>query len=311
MDATPIDRRTIPAGMTFSAWRAPDGWQHRRMAWPQPTGVAPRGALLMAGGRGDFVEKSIEALTHWHRRGWDIAGFDWRGQGKSKGNIKDGNLNDFTILVDDLAALVADWRGATPAPHVVVGHSMGGHLLLRLLVERRPAIDAAVLTSPMIEVNSAPLPQGAAAAVARLATRVGFGDRPLWTVPLAPAPVGSRRQTVLTSSPDRYADEPYWWDVDADFRPAAPSFGWIDAAFRSARSFTRERLAGVTTPVLIVATERDRLVSPVAIRRAASLFPAAELALFNDSAHEILREREPIRSAALARIDAFLDERSP
>ena len=35
---------------------------------------------------------------------------------------------------------------------------MGGHLLLRTLVERRPALDAAVLVAPMIGVNSAPIP---------------------------------------------------------------------------------------------------------------------------------------------------------
>ena len=35
--------------------------------------------------------------------------------------------------------------------------------------------------------------------------------------------------------------------------------------------------------------------------------PHAELETFADAAHEILREADPVRDAALARIDAFLD----
>ena len=38
-----------------------------------------------------------------------------------------GHIDDFSTWVDDLAALWADWRAATPGPHVLAGHSMGGH----------------------------------------------------------------------------------------------------------------------------------------------------------------------------------------
>ncbi|MGZ8296200.1 MAG: alpha/beta hydrolase, partial [Allosphingosinicella sp.] len=67
------------------------------------------------------------------------------------------------------------------------------------------------------------------------------------------------------------------------------------------------KLAAVETPVLLIGAERDRLVSPAAIRRAAAQLPRAELILYDDSAHEILRERDEVRLRALAAIDAFLD----
>ena len=64
-------------------------------------------------------------------------------------------------------------------------------------------------------------------------------------------------------------------------------------------------------PVLLIGTERDRLVSPAAIRRAAGQLPEAEILMFDDAAHEILRERDPVRLRALAGIDAFLDRHAP
>ena len=50
----------------FTTGRAPDGGRCRRMDWPQPAGAKARGSLLFAGGRGDFIEKYLEAYAHWH-----------------------------------------------------------------------------------------------------------------------------------------------------------------------------------------------------------------------------------------------------
>lgn len=308
MDLPPIDRRALAPGMRLWNWPAPDGWRHRRLDWLQPPGRPVRGSLLFVGGRGDFLEKYIEAMTEWHRRGCQVASFDWRGQGRSRGTIVGGHLDSFDVLVEDLDALIGDWAAAAPAPRVVVAHSLGGHLLLRLLIARRPPIAAAVLVAPMIRVNSGLIPAWAARLIARAAARTGFSRRPLWGAPLARGPAGSKRQRVLTSCRDRYEDEAYWWDREPDHAATAPTFGWLDAAYRSARAFTPSALAGIDLPILLLGADRDALVSPAAIRRAARQLPRAELLMLPDSAHEILRERDDVRQQAMARIDRFLDE---
>lgn len=307
METTAIDRRAYPAGLKQWSWRAPDGWVHRRVDWPQTDGVAPRGSLLFAAGRGDFVEKYLEALGDWHARGWSVSSFDWRGQGRSKGNNAAGHFDSFDILVEDLGLIIADWAASTPGPHVVVAHSMGGHMLLRLLIEQRPDIDAVVLVAPMITVNSGAFPEWAAAGMAAAATVTGFGRWPIWGVQLTRSPVGSVRQRILTGCAERYEDELFWWEREPDSSPSAPSFGWLNAAYHSARAFTPEALGKVDVPVLLLGAERDQLVSSPAIRRVAGLLPKGELVMFDDCAHEILRERDPVRDEALARIDAFLD----
>jgi lysophospholipase len=308
MDLPPIDRRALAQGMRLWTWAAPDGWKHRRLDWPQPEDWPARGSLLFVGGRGDFVEKYVEALTEWHRRGWQVASFDWRGQGQSKGDIVSGHFDSFDILIDDLAALVDDWSLSSPPPHVVVAHSMGGHMLLRLIIARRPKLAAAVLVAPMIRVNSGLIPAWLAPLIAAAATRLGFSRRPLWGAPLARAPAGSKRQRVLTSCPDRYEDEAFWWDRHPDHASSAPTFGWLNAAYRSGRAFTPAALGAVDLPILLLGAEQDALVSAAAIRRTARLLPGAELMMLPDSAHEILRERDDVRQRAMARIDRFLEQ---
>jgi lysophospholipase len=307
MDITAIDRRALPPAATLSEWRAPDGWRYRRVDWAVPNGTERRGSLLFAGGRGDFIEKYLEAQHHWHMRGWNVASFDWRGQGASRGEIEGGHLDDLTVLVDDLEAFVAQWRTETPGPHVVVGHSMGGHVLARLLAERDPGIDAAVLVAPMLMINSAPLPGWSSWWLAAIMSTFGWGRRPAWRRG-DPPPIGSPRNSYLTACPDRYEDELWWWRREPGYDLGAPSWGWLSAAYRSCARLTPERLRAIATPVLLVGAERDRLVSAAAIRRAAALIPNAGLKMFTDSAHEILREADPVRLEALAAIDAFFDE---
>ena len=80
------------------------------------------------------------------------------------------------------------------------------------------------------------------------------------------------------------------------------------AAHRSAADwFGAAQLSGLDVPILILGAERDRLVSAAAIRRVAALLPCAELFMYSEAAHELLREADDVRLDTLARIDAFLD----
>ena len=299
--------RIHPDGAVFSEWTAPDGMKLRRMHWPVKARAKRRGSLFFINGRSDFIEKYLEVYADFRTSGWDVTTFDWRGQGGSRGPGEERLDASFDPFVEDLAALLADWRQATPGPHVAMGHSMGGHLLLRTIIDRKPALDAAILTAPMLNVNSAPIPLGLAPDIADTMYWLGLGKLPMWKVPPAMRAPGGQRNRNLTHSRERYEDELFWWDVRPEFNTGAPSFGWMRAAFRSRdATFTPAKLGQVALPILIIGAEKDRLVSAAAIREAAALLPHAELEMMPDAAHEILRDSDEIRARAYARIDAFL-----
>ena len=304
-------RRIHPAGTAFSEWTAPDGWRLRRMDWRQPGDGPARGSLIFAGGRGDFIEKYLEAYGHWHDAGWNVTAFDWRGQGRSQSGEPARGSFSFDPMVDDLDALIRDWSSGTPGPHVALGHSMGGHLLLRTLIERKPSLDAAILIAPMIRVNSAPLPEPLAPFITDTMCLVGWRDVPVWKTPPGGPAAGSARNRILTSCADRYADELWWWEREPGFNLGGVSWGWLRAAYRSAAAFAPERLGQVELPVLILGTDRDRLVSAEAIRAVAARLPNATLHMYPTAGHEILRETDPVRLDAFARIDAFLAGHAP
>lgn len=310
----PFDRRAIPAGAHVGEWRARDGWSIRRFDWPA-AGRA-RGAILFQGGRGDIIEKYLEAFDHWRRAGWSVTAFDWRGQGGSGRLTADpqvGHAESFAPWIDDLADFYAEWVAATPGPHIVMGHSMGGHLVLRALAEGRIAPDAAVLIAPMLGLHSFPFTPGIARHVAHLMTRIGKPDRLAWKQNERPAAPSASRRAFLTHDVDRYDDELWWKTEKPELALGPPSWKWVATAYDSTLALESPGvLESVRTPLLIVAAEADRLVALSAIRRAAARLPDVRLHVYGpESAHEILREADAVRADALTRIDNFLDERAP
>lgn len=307
-------RRAHPPGSAVTLWTAGDGWPLRRFDWPVPEG-ARRGSLLLLNGRADMFEKYLEVFAHFHARGWAVTSFDWRGQGGS-GRLSDdphvGHIGDFSVWIADLAALAGQWGKATAGPHVIIGHSMGGHLLLRALAQDAVRPDAAVLVAPMLGFNSGLLPAWLGACIARAMCRLGDPARAAWRNSEKPGACPSDRQRTLTHSLDRYEDELYWWEQDG-LKLGPPSWKWMDAAYRSAAMLDApDMLERIATPLLLLAAERDALVSIGAIRRAVRRIAGSRLHVYGDeSAHEILREADPVRRDALARIDAFLDEAAP
>jgi lysophospholipase len=304
MKHDPMNRRAVPDDASISIWAAGDGWKIRRLDWLQPAGAPVRGSLLFANGRGDFIEKYLEPMAHWHGEGWNVASFDWRSQGHSRGDIRNGHLGSFDRLVEDGAGLLGAWMAETPGPHVAIGHSMGGHLLLRILAELSPPLDAAALVAPMIGINSAPLPSLVAQMIAQSFCALGWGQMPVWRGGAARA--GDWRRAILTSCPERSADENWWYERQPGYLLGSPTWAWLSAAYHSIATLTPERLERIRAPILILGTDRDRLVSPGAIRRAAGLLPRAELHMYPAAGHELLREADPVRLDALRRIDEFL-----
>ena len=294
-------RRSIPAEMAFAEWRAPDGWPLRSFSWPQPGGN--RGSMLFLNGRGDFIEKYLEVIIHWHGSGWNVAGFDWRGQGGSGRMLADPLIchqTDFDILVGDLAGFVDQWIAETPAPHVIVAHSMGAHLTLRMLAKRPHGIDAAVLSSAMVGIRVKGVPPWLVGGLARCAVAIGLSDRRISHRDIGD--VGGR----MTSCPDRRADKLWWKATKPEIASGVPSWSWVRAAFASIARLPDAMLATIRTPILLVAARGDPIVDVGAIERAAKVLPCAELTIIEGGGHEIMREADARRLPLLARIDAFL-----
>lgn len=311
-----IDRRAIPASAHESRWTASDGHELRRIDWSGAnSGTSPRGSILFFPGRGDNYEKYLETLEQWHRAGWRVTAADWRGQagsGRLGNDTVTGHIDDFSTWVADLGNFWSQWKASTPAPHILAGHSMGGHLVLRGVIDGKVDPDALVLSAPMLGFTGA-IPAAIGHAAAKLMAKLGDPARPAWKWSEKPGEVPASRQALLSHDDDRYADELWWREHRPELVMGPGSWGWVERAYASIRAiFAPGRLEQVDIPVLLIGTSNDKLVSMAAIERAALRLPHAELVRFgNESHHEILREVDSVRDRAMAAIDDFLARVTP
>lgn len=306
-----FDRRAIPAGSREWRWALPDGHEIRRIAISPPPGTAVRGSLLFLPGRADFYEKYLESLTEWAYSGWHVSAADWRGQGASgrmTANPLVGHIADFSIWIADLAALWRDWRAATPGPHLLVGHSMGGHLVLRGVAEGAANPDAVVLSAPMLGFVT-PIPRWIQSLYGRLMCAIGDPLRMAWPVSEKPGSPLDMRSTLLTHDADRYADELWWRAARPELELGPASWRWVECAAASNEILRAPGvLEAVMAPVLVLAAQHDALVSWSAIEEAAARLPHGELVAWGPEArHELLREADPVRAQAMASIASFLN----
>ena len=315
MTTTAIDRRAIPAGAQETQWEATDGHRIRRIDLARIDDAEARGSILFFPGRGDHYEKYLESMVEWHRAGWNVTASDWRGQagsGRFGADAITGHIADYDIWIDDLAAFWTQWKAEHPGPHVLAGHSMGGHLLMRALVDRKVDPDAMVLSAPMLDYYGS-IPRAIGHAVAKAMVRIGDPRRPAWKWSEKPGEIPRDRMDLLTHDEDRYMDEIWWRDERPELKMGPGSWGWLERGFESIRHlFATGRLEAVTTPVLILNAREDKLVDPAANRRAADRLSNATLVEFGPEArHELLREVDPVRDRVQEAIFTFLDEHAP
>jgi len=310
-----FDRRSVPHDAKELIWHASDGWAIRQFEWLQ-SGKDARGSVLFMTGRADFYEKYLETFNDFHAAGWNVTSPDWRGQGGSGRcgpHRHVGHIEDFSIWVDDLTAFYWQWQRDHPGPHIVIGHSMGGHIVARALAEQRIHPDATILSAPMLAPAGGGMPEWTALLFAKIMCAVGRAERRAWKVSEKPLEPEVLRQGLLTHDAARYSDEFFWFKERPYVRLGPGSWRWVERAYSSARGLrNRQNLEAVDVPILVLATAVDELVDHATIERAVHLLPNAEMKLFGPECwHEIYREADPVRNTALQVSFEFLDRVAP
>lgn len=314
---------TAPAPDLEARFLEPDGFRWGQavtrdgaaLRWGHLTAGTARDCILV-GGFLEFIEKYFEVVRDFHTRGFNVWCLDWRGQGRSHrtGGTRPG-ARDFERDADDLAHFIA---AHSPKPHrrVLVAHSMGGAISLLALHRHSGTVDAAILSAPMLALNTGNFPRWAARLLARVMTAAGRGDE---FVPgagawpnLAPRfPKGVNR---VSNDPARGKLMDSWFAAFEDLRVDGPTYAWLAAAISlNARTHDARFLREIRTPILLGSAGHDLLVNPAAHVRAASLLPHCRLVSFEDAKHELFHETDAVRARWFAAIDAFIDEhlRSP
>lgn len=256
--------------------------------WPHPR---PHDAVLVVHGLGEHSGRYQRLAAWFHARGYSVRAYDQRGHGRTPGAR--GALSHPDDLLEDLATVYHDYAAGLPRPPLLLGHSMGGLVAARGVLDRRIQPPAMVLSSPALRTWEPRWRQRLAAALATL-------------LPNLPLPNGLPF--------DKLSHDP---QVEPAYRADPLRHGRItprlaDFIFRAGEAAIADagRLA---TPTLLLVAGADRLVDPSGSRDfAAGAWVGNHLTTryFDALYHELFNEAEPSRGQVLKQLGDWLQRRA-
>ncbi len=286
-----------------------DGVKIRTARWILPPHEV-HGTVVLVQGRTEFIEKYFEVVGELLARGFSVVTFDWRGQGLSSRQLPErlkGHVRDFSEFDADLAAVITRIvREHGTKPYHALAHSMGGNVLLRYLHDFPHEFERAVMTAPMLAVETAPFPGWLARTMATCSTAAGGRNAFVFGGAQQDPMAQVFESNGVTSDEGRFARQMACLNAEPRLALGAPTFGWLEAAFRSMELVASEEFAqGIETPLLLIGAAHDQIVQPGAdltlirrIKRGMYVMLKAE--------HEIMMERDEIRRAFWACFDPFI-----
>jgi alpha-beta hydrolase superfamily lysophospholipase len=252
--------------------------------WPLPQ---TRGAVLIVHGLGEHSGR-YQRLAQWfNQRGYAVRGYDQRGHGQTPG--RRGALRHGDDLLEDLATVYLDYAASLPHPPLLLGHSMGGLVATRTVLDGRIAPPALVLSSPALR-----------------------SWEPLWLRRLARMLARVAPWLPLRNGLD-FDKLSHDAGVVAAYRDDPLRTGWItprlaDFIFRAGAACIADA-ANLSIPTLLLVADSDGLVDPAGSRafsRKAAPTGRLTTRFFASLYHELFNESEPGRSQVLMQLGDWL-----
>ena len=291
-----IPEAPVPSDGT-AEWFRGAGAYRLRAALFLPDGP-PKGSVVLSGGRTEPIEKYFEVIGELQGRGFVVLAHDWRGQGLSQRLLPDGlkgHAHGFADFVEDYRCLLAHFETRLPKPWIAVGHSMGGCLTLLALAHGVGDFRAAVLSAPMLGLQTGKRSKRAARALAWLMSRAKPTDYILGDS--GDAHENTFEANVLTHDSRRWTRNPAQVAAEPGLKLNAGTWGWLDFAFSASAWLKRAPgVAAISIPVVVLGAEEERLVDNADQREITARIPKGRWLQVDGSYHEILQETDAIRA---------------
>ena len=253
-------------------WQTSDGATLYGQTWtPQ---AEPRALVCLVHGLGEHSGRYTKVAMFLTESGFVVTAMDLRGHGRS-GGLR-GHARSCEHVLQDILALrersVQRWPSL---PCFLYGHSLGGNLVLNVLLRHKPDVAGAVVTSPAL-LPAAPPPRW----------KILLAGTLVHICPFLPIPAGVDLQALSHSR-----------SVNEDIRRDPLTHWWVSARFGleflAAGQEALRRADQLALPLLLMHGTADTVTSPAASTEfAARAGDACCLKLWEGLCHNLHDEPE-------------------
>lgn len=257
--------------------------------WPL---AGAKGTVLIFPGRTEFIEKYGQIAGHFATRGMASMAIDWRGQGLSDRMLENrliGHVAHFSDYQKDVAAMVRAARElGMPRPFYLLGHSMGGAIGLRAVMEGF-GVQSVVFSAPMWGIKIAPHVKPMAWVLSHMMPQVGQGHRlPPGTKLEHHVLADGFKNNLLTRDQRQFDIMQEQLTAHPDLALGGPSFVWLREALVETRHLANRPAPNM--PCLTYLGTNERIVDVPAIQTRMEGWKKGRLELVPEGEHEVLME---------------------
>ncbi|MDI9314518.1 MAG: alpha/beta hydrolase [Hydrotalea sp.] len=109
-----------------------------------------RGTVVIIMGRAEYIENYCDVISYLRGNRYGVLIYDLRGQGmsdrilpKKEPHFYDkGYVDNYQDYVNDHNLLIANFRSSLIRPLYLIGHSLGGHVALQIMLQEQAKLDA-------------------------------------------------------------------------------------------------------------------------------------------------------------------------
>tara|TARA_B110000881_G_C18557177_1_gene507639 strand:+ start:283 stop:1299 length:1017 start_codon:yes stop_codon:yes gene_type:complete len=273
--------------------------------------------LIIVPGRAESYLKYKELSFDLYQQGYSIFILDHRGQGLSDRLITDtqkGYVESFDFYSDDLHCFIQNYV----LPHsneqnkpYLLAHSMGGLIAARYMQRYPKSIKAAVLSSPMIGINTGIIPFSLAKILIKGFDVINnlFSNSPWYFVSQSVFKVKPLTGNPLTQSDIRYQLLTQLNIDNPEIQLGGVTNHWLNE-YLKARSALFNNIGNLHTPILVLQAGKDSIVSAKAQNSFCAKLHQADCKLYPNkmpivvegALHELLFEQDNNRNEVLTNI---------
>jgi lysophospholipase len=308
MDVAPLfdDIAQGPQGGAAHWLKTSDGLRIRVGHW-HPADA--KGTVLILPGRTEFIEKYGRTATALADRGYASLAIDWRGQGladRMTPNRAIGHVGHFTDYQKDMDAVLAHAAALDlPRPYFMIGHSMGGCIGLRSLIQGCD-IKAVMFSSPMWGVQMAPALRPVAWGLSAISTSLGFDQA------LAPGQFEQSYVLRTTLEENTLTGDAAMFDAlrgqlnaHPDLALGGPSLRWLNKSLNEMHNLSL--LPAPDLPCITFLGSKEAIVDPIRIQERMGKWPNGTLRVIKDGRHEMMMDSPETQNSIFDETTALFD----
>ncbi|UXN34969.1 alpha/beta fold hydrolase [Avibacterium paragallinarum] len=263
--------------------------------------------LILVNGRAENILKWSELAYDFYQWGYDVLLFDHRGQGYSQRLLADkekGYIDEFRFYTEDMNAVIKQvTRQCDYSQQYLLAHSLGSLISAYYLANYDHHIQRAVLSSPFFGLPTKHLLRDEL--IINLMMLFGQGQR--YVFGKAPYKPANLQHNELSFCKTRMK----WMNRINRYFPelslGGPTFRWVHLCLTAIKGLEKI-LPRIEIPVLVLQAGKEKIVANDRLEKLVSRLPQGQLITLENAKHEILFERDPLRTQALEAINAFISQ---